>query len=361
MIQETRNISRPHGEGGISLTDKAKRRGRLSFEILGLFAVCLAVALLLYFFLSFCGIALVEKYCWEKNLILSEEQIYHFDNLIFSVSLLLSVGFFVFLFLVLFGERFAYIRTIMKGVDALQRGELEQRVPIMGNNELTSLAEEINYLSETEQKIKEREKALNEEKEELIRTLSHDIRTPLTSIMAYTELLSAKETCTPEEQREYLSLVQKKTAQIKNLTDILLEGGKRKAEHFEDARLLFAQLICEFEEVLEGEFELKTSFSDCPVFSGSFDVQDMRRIFDNLISNAQKYADPTRPVELAVKKSDGGLVIWQKNATRKLDHPAEGFRMGINSIRRIANSYGGSVNVEQNDTTFEITVILSEF
>lgn len=340
---------------------KEKKRNRLSFEILGLFAICLAVTVILYFFLAYCGIALVEDYCWSNQITPDENELYRMDMFVFSGSLLFSIAFFVVLFLLLFGDRLSYIKTITGGIDALQRGEYGYKLPIEGNNELTLLAEEINYLSESELRIREKETALREEREELIRTLSHDIRTPLTSILSYTELLSAKDSLSAEEQREYLSLVTKKAAQIKELTDILLDGGKRNVEHFENAKILFEQLVSELWEALESDFELKTDLSGCPAFSGCFDVQDMRRILDNLISNIQKYADPEETVELMIAKNEQGIMIRQKNAIRQAEKPTESFHMGISSIRRIVNHYGGSVSIADGNGRFEIIVILSKF
>ena len=198
-----------------------------------------------------------------------------------------------------------------------------------------------------------------EEKEELIRALSHDIRTPLTSIMSYTELLASREDLTPEELARYFELVGSKTAQIKQLTDILLDAGKRELEDFEDARVLFLQLADEFEDALEGQFKAVTDLSVLPHFKGRFDVREMQRIFDNLISNVQKYADPTNPVTLCVSLGEQGLVIAQQNAVRAIGEPAESYRMGVHSMRRIAQNYGGSVQVNCTDTDFEIIITLS--
>ncbi len=315
---------------------------------------------MLYLFLTFFGIGIIEEYCFNNDIYLDEFEAYRLDNTVLGVSLVVTVVFFIILFFALFGERLAYIRTITKGVDALQQGDFGHRVELKGNNELTQLADKINYLSESEQKIKERERRLGEEKEELIRTLSHDIRTPLTSIMSYTQLLETKKDLTPQEQKEYLALVSKKTAQIKQLTDILLDGGSREVEYFEDARLLFEQLAGEFEEMLEGDYKLSTILLPSSVFSGSLDTREMRRIFDNLISNIQKYAEPTEAVELSVSKGDFGIVIRQKNSIRKNKQPSESYRMGINSIRRIAHNYGGGVDVSDDGHYFEITITLSD-
>ena len=327
------------------MNKKAKKGRGLSYEILGLFAVCLAVTLALWFFLAFFGVGVVEEYCWEHDIPLGEEELYHLDSIVLSVSLSVSVIFFIVLFLTLFGERLSYIRTIIKGVDTLRSGVTDYRLPLEGHNELTELAAAINYLSETEAAVKARERALGEEKEALIRALSHDIRTPLTSIISYTEILSAKESISLEEQKEYFSLVEKKAGQIKSITEILLDGGKRNVEHFENARLLIEQLVCEFEEVLEEDFELSVDISACPPFSGSFDVAEMRRIFDNLISNVQKYASREKAVEMRVEVREGALPIRQKNAVCKHEKSAQSYKMGLYSILRIAQNYGGGTHI----------------
>jgi signal transduction histidine kinase len=309
---------------------------------------------------NFCA-GIIENYFWQRDVILDEYQLYQLDSVVFSASLVVSLILFITLFLILFGERLAYIRTIIKGIDALRDGEYGRSIDLVGNNELTQLAIAVNYLSESELKIKEKETRLKEEKEELIRTLSHDIRTPLTSILSYSEIMEQKEGDVIDEQREYVSLVHKKALQIKDLTYILLDGGKRNVERFDGAKLLFEQLAGEFEEVLEDGYRLDIDLSECPEFSGDFDVQEMRRIFDNLISNIQKYADPDAWVVLSVKKTEIGLIIRQSNAIKKTVEPSESYRMGINSIRRIAQSYGGQVNINQNEELFEIVITLSQF
>jgi signal transduction histidine kinase len=313
----------------------------------------------LFIFIVTVGSALVEGYCFQHDIVMDEFDWYRLDNTVRGVGFAVSAAFFMVLFFILFGERLAYIRKITAGVDAIRDGHYGEQVEIAGNNELTELAEAVNYLSLSEQRIKEKEKRLNDEKEEWIRTLSHDIRTPLTSMMSYTELLAAKENLTAEEQQEYLALVSKKTAQIKELTDILLDGGRREPELFEDARLLFEQLVDEFESELEDKFKLSIQASALPAFSGRFDVGEMRRIFDNLISNIGKYAQPGEGVELAISKTEHGISIRQSNAIKKDKQSSESYKMGLSSIRRIAHHYGGLVHVSEADGRFEIIVTLS--
>ena len=177
--------------------------------------------------------------------------------------------------------------------------------------------------------------------------------------MAYSEFMLDGDSA--QKQQEYAALIRKKALQIKDLTDILLDGGRRDPEYFEDARLLMQQLADEFEESLEDEFRVLTDLTGCGAFSGRFDVQELLRIFDNLASNIRKYADRAQPVELSVASSEKCLIIRQKNVRCSGTEPKESYQMGLNSIRRIAHNYAGQVEIQQGDPMFCITITLSEF
>ena len=341
------------------MTEKPRKRRRLTHEILGLVCLCFALSLLLYVLITTFGGVLIEEYCFQNDIFMDEFDWYDVDNTLRGVGFAVSALFFTVLFFALFGERLAYVRKITAGVDILRDGNYGEQVELRGNNELTELAQAVNYLSESERNLREKEKRLYEEREELIRTLSHDIRTPLTSIMSYTELLSQKETLTVEEQQEYRCLVAKKTEQIKKLTDILLDGGHREPEFFEDARLLFEQLADEFESELEDRFQISSELSFVTAFSGNFDVGDLRRIFDNIISNIKKYAEPAEIVELVISKTDTGVAIRQMNSVIKNKKSTESYKMGLYSIRRIAQNYGGTVEVRDENEKYEILITLS--
>ncbi len=323
--------------------------------------VCLVLSALLFAALCAGALVIVDVVLVEWGLASAVEQPASLNGWVLNLSLLVSAGFFLVLFLFLLGERLSYIRDIVKGIDALRSGAVGYEVPLEGNNELTRLAESVNFLALAQQQVRERERALNEDREQLIRSLSHDIRTPLTTISSYAELLAGQEECEPWERRQRAALIQEKAVQIRELTDILLDGGKRRVERFDDARLLMEQLVAEFEESLEDAFTVEVDLGGCPAFAGSFDVQELRRTFDNLASNVRKYADPAWPVKLSVFMEEGRLVIWQRNAVRRDRGSAESYQMGLSSIRRIAHSYAGQVEVRQGDEAFEIRIVLSEF
>ena len=341
------------------MTDTPKRR-KLSHEILGLIAISAAISLVLFLVLSGIATGITEEYIFNHDIPMDEFDWIAMYQRIYTIAAVLSCIAFSVLFLTMMQAPIAYIQTITEGIGQLQGQPQKLDLPLKGNTELKHLAEAVNDMSQAQLSLREQEQALAQEKEQLIRTLSHDIRTPLTSILAYSDYLTTREEIPPDEQKNYLGLIRKKAEQIRDLTAILLDGSKRNLEYFNDGKLLMEQIVEEFQEELEAEFAVTVDFSQCPAFSGHFDVQELRRIFDNLSSNVRKYADPAKSVTLSVRLENGALLIHQANAVLTEKPRSESYRIGLSSIRRIAQHYGGSVAVEESESAFSITIILSQ-
>ena len=337
-----------------------KKRRKFAHEILGLIGISALVALVIFLILTYFAAVTVEEYCFQNDVPMTEFDWMEVERWIFGGGGLIAIVCFSLLFLALLGERLAYIRKITDGIDAMRAGQTDAAIPLEGNNELTELADAINYMTAARQQLREKEKTLASEKDQLIRTLSHDIRTPLTSVLAYSEYLAAQDDLSSEARKTHLRMIRRKAEQIRDLTDILLDGGKRNLEYFADARLLMEQLAAEWEAELEDRFTVCLDLTGCGAFSGSFDVQELRRIFDNLSSNVSKYADPAQPVclEISIKEA---LIIRQTNGILAEAAPADSFQIGISSIRRIAQHYDGRVTVAQNSEEFAITIEFSAF
>lgn len=354
------SISKLHGDGGITLTKPTKHR-RLSREILALLALSVAITLAAFGLFAVVTRRLVDSYFANQLLTYTENQLITAQLWALNACAAAALFLFVVLFLLLLGRKLSYIGSITRGVAALQSRRMDHQVPVEGRNELTELAEAINYLSQRELELREKEAALQQEREQLIRTLSHDIRTPLTSILSYTEYLTDHPDCDAPQRQEYLGLMDQKARQIRQLTEILLDGGKTAPERFDDARLLLQQLSAQMEAELEDTFSFTADFSSCPAFSGTFDVAQLQRIFDNLTSNVKKYADPAHGVTLTVALRDTTLMLTQSNTCRPDAAQQEGYHIGLLSIRRIAQQYGGTVEAAQEGGVFTVTVTLSEF
>ena len=137
-----------------------QKRHKLSGEILGVLTITFVIALFLFQLLRIAAGAIIDSVLFMQDIVLTEAQYIQADDWVFNLSLLVSVGFFVILFLFLLGERLSYIRDILEGIDALQKGQENHMVPVEGNNELTQLAKAVNYLSKTQREVKQREQAL---------------------------------------------------------------------------------------------------------------------------------------------------------------------------------------------------------
>lgn len=115
------------------MTEQTPRKGRrLSAEILGVLAITAVIAIVLFGLLRLGSPAIVYNIIAARDMALTEEQYFQVDVWLLNLSVLVSVGFFVLLFLFLLGERLSYIRDVIKGIDALQAGQMEHQVPEIG-------------------------------------------------------------------------------------------------------------------------------------------------------------------------------------------------------------------------------------
>lgn len=341
-------------------TEKAKKgRRKLSSEILGILAGSAVIGMFFFKLFNLTAASVVFTYCSDRGIFPDEIHQEMMETWIYSLSLTASVVIFVVLFLFLTGQRLSYLGKIIKGVEGMQASRMDSEVPLEWNNELTELAEKINYLSKTEKELKSREEKLRRDRELLIRSLSHDIRTPLTGIMSYTEYIKGRENPGEEEIRSYISLVQKKSEQIKVLTDRLLDSEGRNPEKIENGLLFMNQLMEEWEDSIGEKFPYSVCEVNCPDFSGEFDVQEFIRIFDNLSSNIEKYADREKEIRIKVYKGGERLNIEQTNTAVIPPEGTESRGIGIKSIEGIAGNYDGSVEVRFEGDLFRIIISLS--
>ena len=338
----------------------AAKQRKLAHEILGMIGLSALLALIVFLILSGFATAVAESYCFRYEIPMTEFDWMDVDRWIFGVSVVLSLCVFTTLFLLLLNDRIVYIRTITNGIHSLRAFNPEPALPVEGRDELAELADAFNTMSAARQQLRQQEVALAQEKDQLIRALSHDIRTPLTTIMAYTDYLSTQENLSSQERNAALQLIGRKSRQIRELTDLLLEESKRQPEYFSDAHLLMIQLAAEFEEDLADRFSVTTDLSGCGAFSATLDVQELRRIFDNLSSNAAKYADAAKPVVLKIMHRDNHLEIRQHNTILQPRPETDSCRIGLHSIRRIAQRYGGQVTTQEESGQFSICVVLSD-
>lgn len=206
-------------------------------------------------------------------------------------------------------------------------------------------------------------------KTELITNVSHDIKTPLTSIINYVDLLQKEEIDNPTVQ-EYLEVLHRQSARLKKLIEDLMEASKASTGSLNvvmekcDAGVMLIQTIGEFEEKLMAEqIELQIKKPEADIFIEA-DHRHLWRVFDNLMNNICKYAQPSTRAYVNLEENGQYAVIIFRNISRyqlniSSEELMERFVRGDSSRNTEGSGLGISIAkslTELMEGTFELTV-----
>ncbi|MDR4938157.1 HAMP domain-containing sensor histidine kinase [Rossellomorea marisflavi] len=205
----------------------------------------------------------------------------------------LAVVVFLILFVLFMRPVTRYIEQIESGIGRIVDHDWTYEIPVKGRDELSSLAANINWMTDQLRLRFERERELEQSKSELITNLSHDLRTPLTSIIGYLQL--AKDQESPGD-KGYVDTTYRLSLKLKGLMDELFEYTKLTHHQVElqtdqvDFAALLHQLVGEYTPILEGKgLRVEMEVPEEPVLV-TVDIEKMIRVFDNLLSNVEKYS-----------------------------------------------------------------------
>lgn len=250
------------------------------------------------------------------------------DNLLSYFALLYlasGVGVFALCFLLMSNRHIKYIKYIAREVKLIAGGNLGQTLKIKGKDELAELCININSMSKELKNKFEYERELERTKSELITNISHDLRTPLTPIIAYLDILRNEKFSTKEEEKEYLNSSYNLSIKLKKLIDELFEYTKLSSKEVVlelvevDICPILNQIVGEYAPMFESKgLRVLTQISDAelPV---KVDVEKMVRAFENILSNAEKYS--SKPSDIIVKADNKGedVVISISNKGEHLE------------------------------------------
>ena len=234
--------------------------------------------------------------------------------------------FWIFVGIALFGFVSFLVAHRSKDLDEIKRGVSEIRnynssykIPELKCEDLKELAANINDIGNSiDESVSAKMKA-ERMKTELITNVSHDLKTPLTSIISYTELLSKVEDL-PEEAKDYVQVIAKKSDRLKNLTQDLFDISKAQSGNEEivfeklDAELLINQAMAEFDKEIEGS-EIKFCVDADKELYFPADSRKMSRVVNNLISNILKYSMKNTRAFISAKETDNQIVLEFKNTS----------------------------------------------
>lgn len=278
-----------------------------------------------------------------------------FQTLILVTGVGTSALIFVAVFLLLLQRKLIYIRQIEKGIHVLEAGAREYEIPLKGRDELFSLAGSINQMSRSlHQEITEKER-LEKERREMVTALSHDIRTPLTSVLFYLDLITDGK-CGGGEAANYMEKAKRQAYHMKNLMDDLFTYSYATGDHFTlkmeeyDGNELFGQLIGDLTEALEErDFITCVSYGIREPFSISTDVAQLMRVFNNIRTNVEKYACRSGMVTVTISLSETFVVMTVENPIRKEEIEVESYGIGVRASEQLIAGMGGSFTYGSRD------------
>lgn len=274
------------------------------------------------------------------------------------------------LFCIMFSE-------IRKGTAGIANGNTDEKIStprMLG--ELKKHAEDINSINDGIARAVEQKMKSERFKTELITNVSHDIKTPLTSIINYVDLLS-KENIDNDNAKEYIEVLTRQSAKLKKLIDDLLEASKAStgnlAVNFSKLEIgtLLSQTIGEYEERFAAN-ALDIVLNPCSqMLYISADNRHMWRIFDNIFNNIAKYAQPNTRVYIdAYEKGTSAEIIFKNISKEKLNisgdelmerfvrgdssRNTEGSGLGLSIARSLAELQKGRFDVQIDGDLFKV-------
>lgn len=284
--------------------------------------------------------------------------------------------------LIVFLSRMGYLNRIMKDTKDMAEGRLNRDVKVKGKSPLAGHAENLNHLREGVRTSMHEQAKSERLKTELITNVSHDLRTPLTSIITYTDLLK-NPTITDEERQQYIHILDKKSERLKVLIEDLFEVSKMASGNIElqrsrvDLTQLIQQAVGEHKEDLsQSRLDLRMTMPHNPIYA-YVDGQKWWRLIDNLIVNVLKYAlEGTRVYVTLKRTADGDAEFTVKNVAKyeisedadelferfkraDASRHTEGSGLGLAIAQSIVDLHGARMTIDVDGDLFKVTVRIS--
>jgi signal transduction histidine kinase len=289
-----------------------------------------------------------------------------------------GVGIFILAYV---GRKLHKFKEIIRTTQLAVEGHVVAPIKVKGRGLFADLAHNINQMAAGVEVSKKAQLKSERLKTELISNVSHDLRTPLTSIITYTELLK-DETISEDERISYIEILDKKSKRLKILIDDLFEASKMISGNIElslenvDMVQLINQAMGEYEEKIKEsslDFIIKTNQ---PQIYATVDGSKMWRVFDNVIGNIIKYSLEGTRVYITAEALEHQVYIAFKNISKyelsenieELIHRfkrgdesrhTDGSGLGLAIAKSIVDHHGGEFTISMDGDLFKVEIWLN--
>lgn len=272
-----------------------------------------------------------------------------------------------------------YTNFVLLEIKEIAEGDLSKDIAVIGNDKISDIAKNVNLIKSEYIKAIEEQKKSERLKYELIINISHDLRSPLTSIINYLDL--SKTLASEEKLKRYINAAESNSKILHLLIEDLFELSKMESGNVKlsksniDLILLLKQVAYEYNIICKKEKKeilLLSSLSEIEYFCDNLSIS---RLFNNLIDNAVKYSLPNTRIYIEVNSYDNEIRVEIKNVSSyKLDfaleelflrfkrgdksRTTEGTGLGLAIAKGIAVLHKGDILLKNDGDLFKAIVIL---
>lgn len=265
---------------------------------------------------------------------------------------------------------FKPFNRLKKFASKVANGDLETPLPMDKQNSFGAFTESFDLMRDALKISREQELLANSSKKELIAKLSHDIKTPISSISAVTELMMA--TNGDEKTLNQLLIIQNKASQIDRLVSDLFNATLEELQQLNVSSIEQSSEVI-LELIKNADFQNKANISNIPPCLVMFDLQRLQQVFDNIISNAYKYGGNKILVKATLQNSllvleffdfgegisDEELpLIFEKYYRGKNAEQKSGAGLGFYISRYLIREMGGDITCKNTEKGFCVLVSL---
>lgn len=275
-------------------------------------------------------------------------------------------------------KRVVTLNRIIEGTDAIASGNLDYVMKDRGDSNYIRVAKNINNMKDSFKKSVESQLRSERLKTELITNVSHDLKTPLTNIISYVNLLK-KGNLSEEQSKKFIEVLEQKSQRLKILIEDLFEASKVSSGAVEltiekvDIAALLRQALGEFDEKITNSLlTFKTKIPAQEVYL-NLDGKRTWRVFENLISNALKYSQPGSRVYIdLIEKVTTVEVIIKNMSSYEMDfdvdeiferfkrgdkaRSTEGSGLGLSIAKSIVELQGGHMKIVLDGDLFKVSI-----
>lgn len=281
------------------------------------------------------------------------------------VTLLISLSLFLIPVFLFIRRKVKNIEKLKDEVIIMSQGNLDHSISFNSNDEIEELSFQINELRKTLKENLLVNEANQKASYELVTALAHDIRTPLTSLMGYLDIIRLKRYKNDQQYDTYLNNAADKVNQINELANKMFEYFLVFSKEQEtELSLISLKNIYEYfyeniEQIEQQGFTVikDIEYQDCNIL-GNMNL--IKRIINNLFSNINKYAKVDEPLYLNLKidYENHCLTINMENTIKEITNQIESNQIGLKSVKQMLKILQGNININNHDNIFNVIITI---